>query len=206
MTPATTGSRAGRATTRVVLGGAGADRLPGGTGDDTLYAERGGHGRQRRRRVRRRLDIQDTVGVSLDLGASGVERAIASTGDDTFNAASAAERVLVYANGGNDTLTGSAFNDELRGEAGDDVIQGGAGNDLVSGGAGADRLYGGAGNDSLYVDAADTAVDGGDGFDTVSIEDTLGVVLDLGVSSVEQVYGGAGGDTLERRPRRRSGL
>ena len=54
--------------------------------------------------------------------------------------AAVVQGVTVVANGGDDTITGSAFADRMNG---------GMGNDLLSGGAGADRLIGGTGLDTF---------------------------------------------------------
>lgn len=63
--------------------------------------------------------------------------------------AGSADAVIVAANGGNDTITGSAFADRLNGGLGNDNLNGGAGADVLNGGAGADRLVGGLGNDTF---------------------------------------------------------
>lgn len=73
------------------------------------------------------------------------------TGGETGNA--------IYANGGNDNITGNGYvdyiyggtgNDTLSGAGGDDVLVGGTGNDVLIGGSGADLLLGEDGADTLY--------------------------------------------------------
>ena len=55
----------------------------------------------------------------------------------------------IYAQGGNDTLSGLSGNDTLNGGAGNDLLLGGAGDDILVGGAGNDTLVGGLGSDGL---------------------------------------------------------
>jgi Ca2+-binding RTX toxin-like protein len=68
---------------------------------------------------------------------------------------------IIYAQGGDDSVTGSI---------GNDYIFGGAGNDTISGGGGADRLVGGAGTDVFKYasgsDGVDTITDFSTGIDT----------------------------------------
>ncbi len=83
---------------------------------------------------------------------------------------------IILAQGGDDTVKGSAFND---------VIFAGDGNDLVDGNDGADRLYGGAGNDTLNGGAGDDDLYGNTGND----------VIDAGAGT-NRVDGGTGDDWL----------
>ena len=105
----------------------------------------------------------------------------------------------------NDLLIGSAGADRIYGYNGFDTLNGGEGNDILVGGDGNDTLYGGdgtdlmlgaAGNDILFVDALDSVIDGGDGYDTAYLQGTVGVVLDLAAAHIERVYGGTGSDLL----------
>lgn len=77
------------------------------------------------------------------------------------------DRVVVYGQGGDDTLQvkgdltlpvelfGGAGNDKLKGGGLDDVLAGGDGNDLVVAGGGRDLLIGGSGQDKLVGDSDD---------------------------------------------------
>ena len=104
------------------------------------------------------------------------------------------------ANGGDDTLTGTAAADTLDGGAGNDVISGLAGDDLLLGGPGDDSLQGGGGTDSY---------NGGTGSDTLlftGARAALDVDLAAGVmttangsetfTSIENVIGGRADDRL----------
>ena len=69
-------------------------------------------------------------------------------------------------------INGSNTSDSLRGTKGDDEIRGGSGNDTVSGGVGgADSLYGDSGDDRIEGDLKDIILDGGEGVDTLALED-----------------------------------
>ncbi len=66
-------------------------------------------------------------------------------------------------------LEGTSGDDTLTGTSGDNTINGNGGNDTLDGAAGLDSLIGGAGDDILVWDAADTAIDGGTGTDTLRV-------------------------------------
>ncbi|MDR7308817.1 VCBS domain-containing protein, partial [Rhodoferax saidenbachensis] len=84
------------------------------------------------------------------------------------------------------------------GGADDDVIYGSSQDDWLQGDAGKDILVGGEGNDTLVIDSEDNTmfVQGGKGFDTVIVEGTGGVTLDMTLSTVELAYGGDGNDVF----------
>ncbi|MEZ5894124.1 MAG: PA14 domain-containing protein [Parvularculaceae bacterium] len=94
-------------------------------------------------------------------------------------------------------ITGTDSTDALIGTAGMDIIVGGDGNDTINGKGGADKLYGGSGDDTIYVDALDTVIDGGDGYDRVIVQGTAGVAIDMAASSVERFDGGSGADVAD---------
>ena len=127
-------------------GGAGADTLIGGTGDDMYYVdhtsdsvvELSGQG-------------FDTVKSSVSHTLAGnVENlvltgsAIAGTGNDLAN--------LIIGNAGNNILDGGSSTDSLRGGAGADTLIGGLGNDLLEGSVGNDtyRFSRGHGQDTIW--------------------------------------------------------
>lgn len=95
--------------------------------------------------------------------------------DNVIDVSAHSDNVTVDAGDGNDTITTGSGDDTINAGAGNDTVNGGAGNDTVNGGAGSDLLYGGLGDDVLVFDALDTAIDGGDGSDTLRI-DAVGVV------------------------------
>ncbi|NJM18905.1 MAG: DUF4114 domain-containing protein [Richelia sp. SM1_7_0] len=76
---------------------------------------------------------------------------------------------------GNDILTilaSSTTGGILNGGAGDDTLTGGSGSDIINGGEGKDIIKAGAGDDTITVDKDDiiTSLDGGEGFDIVTID------------------------------------
>jgi serralysin len=91
---------------------------------------------------------------------------------------------------GNDVVDGrtlsAAFKLSVLADAGNDVVHGGAGNDFVNGAFGVDRVYGGAGNDWLRTGDADDHVFGGPGNDRV-----------VGVDGNDEVRGGSGNDLVQ---------
>ena len=75
---------------------------------------------------------------------------------------------------GADVINAVAGGEVIYGLAGDDRLTGGSGEDVLDGGAGADRMSGGAGNDCFFIDNSDTLVDGGEGYDSVYVDDSQG--------------------------------
>src|SRR5262249_31620644 len=77
-------------------------------------------------------------------------------------------------------------------------IEGGDGTNWLTGGAGADELIGGKNTDFISVDADDTLVDGGDGFDYVYLDytKTYGATFKVLGTHVEYVGGTLAGDVI----------
>lgn len=133
-------------------GGAGADTLVGGTGDDIYYVD----------------NVSDAVvelsGQGFDTVRSSVSHSLASHVDNLMLTGSAVSGTgndlanLILGNSGNNILDGGAGTDSLRGSAGADTLIGGLGNDLLDGGAGNDtyRFSRGHGQDSIWE--SDTTV------------------------------------------------
>jgi Ca2+-binding RTX toxin-like protein len=132
-------------------GGAGADKMTGGKGDDTyivdnlsdFITEAASAGTDTVR-----SSVNWTLGGNLEnliltgTAASGVGNGL----DNTITAATGVASTL-QGNGGNDTLNGDSGNDILLGGAGNDKLHGNDGNDALTGGAGGDELWGGLGAD-----------------------------------------------------------
>jgi len=104
---------------------------------------------------------------------------------------------VLFGEGGNDTLLGSAKADLLIGGTGNDVIGGGfggdvllgnSGRDLVAGGPGTDLVFGGSGNDSLFGGAGRDTIFAGGGADTI-----------VGDAQKDILHGEAGADIFEFR-------
>ena len=154
---------------RLVLGGAGNDRLVGfelrgGLGDDTLVGGLANY-----------IDSPGPVAVSTaTMTSSGAD------GNDVLVGITA-----VRGSAFGDTFNGGATGDYFDAGAGNDTVDGGSGNDTLIGGQGADLLRGGDGNDQIDADNADT-VEGGAGDDMIR----------LGDAPLTRVDGGTGTDLL----------
>ena len=166
----------GNSGSNVLDGGLGVDTMAGGLGDDFYLATRGdtvseaaGQG-------------IDTVIVSAnwtldayleDLVLSGFGNYFATGNGAANQIVGNTGKNLIIGAGGADQLFGSYGADTLLGDNGNDILEGEAGNDLLVGHAGIDVLAGGGGNDVLAWDAADAAADdavnGGAGKDTLSL-------------------------------------
>ena len=181
----------------LLTGSSGADVIDGGIGQDTADY----------------TDAQSGVIVNLTTGTGTGGEAL---GDTYFSIES------VNGTKFNDVLTaaapGASSGSTLRGGAGNDELYGAAGRDFLYGHSGVDKLYGGAGDDYLAPGTALTAslladvVDGGDGVDTISYEDTsdaMRISLTAGTAfvgtstqvaativNVENVAGGGGNDQI----------
>ena len=98
----------------------------------------------------------------------------------------------------------------LDGGANHDVLHGGSGDDTLIGGEGIDQLVGDAGDDTLIIDGHDLHghdtndlgwgiygwVSGGAGYDTIVVDDTVGLHLVMAAHEAEAAIGGGGNDVL----------
>lgn len=183
----------------VLDGGAGADRMIGGTGDDQYYLDDA--------RDRAWEAANASGGWDVAYAAAGV-RGLGRGMDDLILLGAAVEG---FGNDGDNVIRGNLAANQLRGGAGDDTIGGGGGRDLVFGGAGEDKLVGGAGDDRLFGGAGDDdlrgggggedLLRGGDGNDRIRVVGRLGEAYgeagDDRLSGDGFLYGGAGDDVLE---------
>ena len=88
---------------------------------------------------------------------------------------SVSERVVVYGNGGNDsiTVTGNVLPVEFHGGAGNDYLAGSRYADLLDGGEGNDRILGGLGDDVLLGGGGNDRLGGGSDNDYLHGDDTV---------------------------------
>jgi Ca2+-binding RTX toxin-like protein len=174
------------------------DTLDGGNGNDILYVEAsdtisGGAGRDF-------VYVVNSNPIHIDMGATSIEWMQSDFGDDVIDASTQTVGVEIYSDGGNDTITGSAFDDIIWAGSGNDTVSGGDGNDVIVGDIGADSISGGNGNDSLYVDASDTFIDGGAGHDAAYITGGASMTIDLAATHIEFVADfvpGGSDDTID---------
>ncbi|MCC7425487.1 MAG: calcium-binding protein [Alphaproteobacteria bacterium] len=138
----------------IIDGGAGADGMYGGAGDDTYVVDDAG-------------DIAaDPVNAGLDLVLASITWTLSANIEN-----------LNLTGAGDINGTGNALGNLISGNDGANVLTGLGGDDLLNGGAGADQMFGGTGDDLYIVDnAGDVASDvAGGGTDQVlsSVTHTL---------------------------------
>jgi Ca2+-binding RTX toxin-like protein len=140
------------------------DLNEGGTGTDTVQVE-GGNGAEAftatANGTRVRFDRIDPAPFSIDIGTSEKLVLNANGGDDTFTASNGLATLIQI------TVDGGTGNDTITGGDGNDTLFGGDGNDTINGGRGTDTALMGAGDDTFVWnpgDGSDT-VEGGDGND-----------------------------------------
>lgn len=166
------------------MGAAGAMKLAGGSGGDTLgrgvdFGMDGSittnvtfAGMPSNEVAPVEVDDSDRGGEGLGpvgehvQGGSGNDVIIGTDDDDTLKGGDGDD--YIDGRGGDDDLDGENGDDTVLGGSGDDVIQGGAGNDLVDGQAGDDTVDGGTGEDTVKGGDGDDIVSGGAGDDVVS--------------------------------------
>jgi Ca2+-binding RTX toxin-like protein len=144
-------------------GGAGSDVIEGGTGNDTLIGGTnvdvgGGAGRDTVRYS------NATAGVTVSLAITTAQNT-GGAGTDVIS--------------GFEDLNGSTFDDRLTGDALANIIFANDGNDTLSGGLGGDVLFGGSGADQFVFNTAlgptnvDTMVQFGVGTDKIVLENAV---------------------------------
>ena len=150
----------GNAGPDVIFAGKGNDIIKGGGGADYIDGGAGHDG----------VTYEDSnVGVDVNL-VTGKGHGGTAEGDTLFNI---------------EDLYGSKFDDKLVGDSHDNTLTGGEGNDTLKGGGGADVLNGGAGNDVLEIDGTDDHAHGGDGIDTLVVNSTQGLRINLNSGFVD---------------------
>ncbi|MCL6285243.1 CAP domain-containing protein [Ruegeria sp. 2012CJ41-6] len=107
-------------------------------------------------------------------GNGGANTLTGRTGDDRL-----------FGQGGNDTLTGNEGADTLKAGSGSDQLRGGSGNDEADGGTGNDKLWGGNGSDNLLGRSGNDKFWGGNGSDRL-----------WGGNGNDTIHGGNGNDTI----------
>lgn len=134
-------------------------------------------------------------------GHGGRDYIWADRGDDTVSGGDGADTLdgflgkdLLYGNAGDDIIDGNKSHDRIYGGPGRDTLSGGLDNDSISGGLGADLIFGGTEQDRLVGDHGADRIFGGSGADTLigSVgEDRL-----RGGAGDDRIFGGGHGDLL----------
>ncbi len=156
----------GEAGDDLLNGGSGADTMIGGAGNgvyivdnifDRVHEFFGGG------RDAVRASISYTLGDDVEILKLLGRAAIDGAGNDASN--------VILGDSGDNHLDGHGGDDHIEGRGGNDHIEGRGGNDTIDGGEGRDRIFGGAGDDIVTVtDIDDLVLDGGDGFDRLTID------------------------------------
>ncbi|MFM9842108.1 MAG: hypothetical protein ACKVOI_03970 [Dongiaceae bacterium] len=170
-------------------GGANADIMIGGKGNDTYVVD----------------DFLDSIFEKSGPG-EGIDTIEASSDFSIFTIANIESLVLVgneaidgKGSADNNRITGNSNDNKLEGDAGNDTLIGGlgTGNDTLDGGFGIDVMTGGLGNDTYVLDRTgktfDTIVEAaGAGEDTVQIGffTAAGYVLGANLENLEIIAGG----------------
>ncbi|MDP2831692.1 MAG: calcium-binding protein [Pseudomonadota bacterium] len=189
-------------------GGAGADQMAGGIGNDTYVVDNAGD------------TVTEALNEGLDSVRSGISHTLGANVENLVLTGTA------YINGTgnalNNLLMGNAANNTLAGGDGADTLQGYNGNDRLDGGAGNDILQGGQGSDIYVVDSTGDSIweNTNEGWDTVEtgLSHTLGSNIEnltltgtaavngtgnslsntlTGNAAANTLKGGAGYDTLD---------
>ena len=192
----------------IIVGGAGADTMSGGAGNDQFLFSGaldtgndiidGGTGEDSLvvSAANSTIYVQSLTGIEriVTNGFSGTQVSLASGGTLNFADVTTDAAITLVGSTGNETITGTAGNDTLIGAAGNDTLKGGAGDDIVRGGLGRDSLDGGAGVDTY--DASDVVTAG-----TITISSSSATTHVAGAETdtligFENVIGGTLADTI----------
>ncbi len=143
-----------------ISGSDGDDILDGGSGNDTINGDEGND------------YITVTEGNNYLDGGTGDDVILAGSGNDSIGGGE-----------GNDLIDGGSGDDLIYGVSGENILRGGEGNDTIHSGSGKDEIFGGAGNDVIVLQNVwsgfDRFLDGGEGFDTISVVNPSSPVWDL---------------------------
>ena len=142
----------------VVLGSAGNDIIRGQASASGSDALQGGAGNDR---------LTGGTGPAAIAGGAGNDVVVSGPGNDTIlggaghdNVRSDGGQDFIDGGAGNDGLSGDGADDVIEGGPGNDAIAGGDGNDTLTGGTGRDTITGNTGDDA--INSVDSSRDGGD--------------------------------------------
>ncbi|WP_052954603.1 right-handed parallel beta-helix repeat-containing protein [Microvirga vignae] len=148
----------GNALNNVLNGAEGADRMSGGSGNDSYYVDDRGD-----------VVIETSAAGGTDLIRTSVSYVLSAYVENMYAIGSSA--IYLVGNNLNNTLVGNTANNTIKGSSGHDRLYGGAGNDL---------LYGGVGNDIFVFNTApnsslnkDKIMDFDARYDTIRLENAI---------------------------------
>ncbi|MGE5548429.1 MAG: beta strand repeat-containing protein [Solirubrobacterales bacterium] len=127
-----------------IQGGAGAQTMIGGKGDDTYLVDNAGD------------IVKELAGEGTDTVETAIDNyTLADNVENLVMVAAAALALPVSATGNklDNMIVGNVGNNVLNGKEGADILIGGAGSDVLDGGAGDDRMVGGEDDDAYIVDS-----------------------------------------------------
>lgn len=192
-----------------LVGGTGNDTLDGGRGRDTLW---GGEGQDRLSAYGPGTELYGEEGDDTISGGGGDSTIEGGVGDDLIRVGGGRrdgngqpEYNHAWGGDGNDTIEASHGFNFLYGDAGDDLLEGGSNADNIHGGAGNDTLIGNIGLDRLFGGQGDDLLMGGSGSGINNIGNGLFAGLGddtlVGGRHDDRLYGGLGNDALDGEDR-----
>lgn len=132
----------------------------------------------------------------------GVERLHTGNGNDVINGSAATlapavggtpqHGLTIFAGGGQDRISGSAFADMIDGGSGNDTIFGGKGDDFIQSSTGHDLIYGGAGNDNIRWGIGNNVAPGNDTIYGGEVEEGIGDLINIWSVNENWMIGGTG--------------
>jgi Ca2+-binding RTX toxin-like protein len=165
-----------------LVGGAGVDSMVGGAGNDVYY-------------------VDSATDVVVEAAGRGSDTLYVGVSSFALTSTTEIENIIVQAEAGAATITGSDTNnwitannagDSLVGAGGNDTLVGGGGSDTLVGGTGSDSLVGGGGNDWASYSSATQGVQADLSGGNLGANDAAGDTF----NSVENLIGSAYADIL----------
>lgn len=183
-------------TVQTIDGGAGADTMAAGAGNDTYIVDNAGDiviemnsagtdsitlsGVSLFNMASNALNVENLTISGLDVANTTSVTIIGNSVDNTINAsANTGDNLAISGGGGDDVIIGGAKADTLDGEDGDDSLSGGNGADTLFGGLGEDTLTGGDGADIFaftdfdFDNDADLITDFVNGTDKIGVSQSI---------------------------------
>ncbi len=169
------------------------DEADGGTGTNSLLLSLGGAP------AGVTLDTAAILAGPLLLGGQllsnfqSVEAVWGSAFGDTITTGTQAAQILVHGRDGDDHLTAAGSAVTFYGDDGNDTLTGSGQADRLYGGTGADTISAGDGDDAIFLVGGDfqagETIDGGAGYDTLTISNSSYTDISGATASIERIDG-----------------